>query len=83
MLKKGYKRTEEIFRQEVKDLDDGGRPRVQIDSVSERIFPAGRYLTSFKHYERWVDNGLDLYKVSANDMTPNMDYVSDAVYSLS
>ncbi|KAI1753225.1 WD domain-containing protein [Xylaria castorea] len=63
LLKKGYKRTEEIFRQEVKDLDEGGRPRQQSDgTVSERVFPAGKYLNSFKHYERWVDNGLDLYK---------------------
>ncbi|KAI1825585.1 WD domain-containing protein [Xylaria intraflava] len=63
LLKKGYKRTEEIFRQEVKDLDENGRPRQQGDgSVSDRIFPAGKYLISFKHFERWVDNGLDLYK---------------------
>ncbi|KAI0540102.1 WD domain-containing protein [Xylaria digitata] len=63
LLKKGYKRTEEIFRQEVKDLDEGGRPRQHSDgSVSDRIFPAGKYLSSFKHFERWVDNGLDLYK---------------------
>ncbi|KAI1814953.1 WD domain-containing protein [Poronia punctata] len=64
LLKKGYRRTEEIFRQEVKDLDENGRPRQQGEtvSVSEKIFPAGKYLTSFKHYEKWVDNGLDLYK---------------------
>ncbi|GAW17246.1 hypothetical protein ANO14919_067010 [Xylariales sp. No.14919] len=63
LLKKGYKRTEEIFRQEVRDLDEAGRPRQHNDvSVSDRIFPAGKYLSSFKHFERWVDNGLDLYK---------------------
>ncbi|KAI5924416.1 WD repeat domain-containing protein [Camillea tinctor] len=64
LLKKGYKRTEEIFRQEVRDLDENGRPRNHNDpSVdSERIFPAGKYLTSFINFERWVDNGIDLYK---------------------
>ncbi|KAJ3577310.1 hypothetical protein NPX13_g3261 [Xylaria arbuscula] len=63
LLKKGYRRTEEIFRQEVKDLDESGRPKQNTDgSVSEKIFPASRYLSSFKHFERWVDNGLDLYK---------------------
>ncbi|KAI0904838.1 WD domain-containing protein [Ustulina deusta] len=63
LLKKGYKRTEEIFRQEVKDLDESGRPRQHSDApISDKIFPAGKYLSSFKHFERWVDNGLDLYK---------------------
>ncbi|KAI1422237.1 hypothetical protein F5Y12DRAFT_764024 [Xylaria sp. FL1777] len=66
LLKKGYKRTEEIFRQEVKDLDESGRPRQHTDGpVSDKFFPAGKYLSSFKYFERWVDNGLDLYKVSA------------------
>ncbi|KAI0810565.1 WD domain-containing protein [Xylaria sp. FL0064] len=63
LLKKGYKRTEEIFRQEVKDLDESGRPRQNGDvSVSDKIYPAGKYLSAFKFFERWVDNGLDLYK---------------------
>ncbi|KAI0150243.1 WD domain-containing protein [Xylariaceae sp. FL1272] len=62
LLKKGYKRTEATFRQEVKDIDEHGRPKPNEDSVSERTFPAGKYLTSFKNFEKWVDNGLDLYK---------------------
>ncbi|KAI0471984.1 WD domain-containing protein [Xylariaceae sp. FL0804] len=63
LLKKGYRRTEEIFRQEVKDVDETGKPRQHIDAaVSDRIFPAGKYLSSFSHFERWVDNGIDLYK---------------------
>ncbi|KAI1497615.1 WD repeat domain-containing protein [Biscogniauxia marginata] len=63
LLKKGYKRTEEIFRQEVKDIDENGRPKSHSDpSVGDRIFAAGKYLSSFKHFERWVDNGIDLYK---------------------
>ncbi|KAH9909941.1 WD domain-containing protein [Xylariomycetidae sp. FL2044] len=67
LLKKGYKRTEEIFRQEVKDLDESSRPRQHNEpAVSEKVFPAGRYLSSFSHFERWVDNGLDLYKFELN-----------------
>ncbi|KAI1342185.1 transcription initiation factor TFIID subunit 5 [Xylariaceae sp. FL0016] len=63
LLKKGYRRTEEIFRQEVKDIDENGRPRQHNDvSVTERAYPAGKYLSAFKHFERWVDNGIDLYK---------------------
>lgn len=84
LLKKGYKRTEEIFRQEVKDLDENGRPRQQSDgSVSDRVFPAGKYLDAFKHYEKWVDNGLDLYKVSAAMPFPLVFLASYAVRSLS
>ncbi|KAI0016022.1 WD domain-containing protein [Xylariomycetidae sp. FL0641] len=62
LLKKGYKRTEEIFRQEVKDVDEAGRPRNSADSISDKFFPAGKYLTSFQNFARWVDNGIDLYK---------------------
>ncbi|KAI1080708.1 transcription initiation factor TFIID subunit 5 [Whalleya microplaca] len=63
LVKKGYKRTEEIFRQEVKDVDESGKPKHHNDpAASERIFPAGKYLTAFRHFERWVDNGIDLYK---------------------
>ncbi|KAI0378475.1 WD40 repeat-like protein [Hypomontagnella monticulosa] len=63
LLKKGYKRTEEIFRQEVKDLDETGKPRDHNESVNlNKFFPAGRYLKAFKHFASWIDNGVDLYK---------------------
>ncbi|KAI5865251.1 WD40 repeat-like protein [Durotheca rogersii] len=63
LLKKGYKRTEEIFRQEVKDIDENGKPRSHNESTTpDKLLPAGKYLHAFKHFERWVDNGIDLYK---------------------
>ncbi|KAI1805382.1 transcription initiation factor TFIID subunit 5 [Daldinia bambusicola] len=63
LIKKGYNRTEEIFRQEVKDINENGKPRDNVDAVAPNKFlPAGKYLKSFKHFERWVDNGVDLYK---------------------
>ncbi|KAI1138366.1 WD40 repeat-like protein [Hypoxylon sp. FL0543] len=63
LLKKGYKRTEEIFRQEVKDLDENGKPRDSSDaSISNKFLPAGKYLKAFKHFSLWVDRGIDVYK---------------------
>ncbi|KAI1407635.1 WD40 repeat-like protein [Hypoxylon sp. FL1857] len=63
LLKKGYKRTEEIFRQEVKDIDENGKPRDSSDATaSNKFFPAGKYLKAFKHFELWVDRGIDVYK---------------------
>ncbi|KAI0095933.1 transcription initiation factor TFIID subunit 5 [Daldinia grandis] len=63
LIKKGYNRTEEIFRQEVKDINENGKPRDHADAVAPNKFlPAGRYLSAFKHFARWVDNGVDLYK---------------------
>ncbi|KAI1654015.1 transcription initiation factor TFIID subunit 5 [Daldinia decipiens] len=63
LIKKGYNRTEEIFRQEVKDINENGKPRDHIDAVAPNKFlPAGKYLRAFKHFARWVDNGVDLYK---------------------
>ncbi|KAI0847211.1 transcription initiation factor TFIID subunit 5 [Daldinia vernicosa] len=63
LIKKGYNRTEEIFRQEVKDINENGKPRDNVDAVAPNKFlPAGKYLGAFKHFARWVDNGVDLYK---------------------
>ncbi|KAI1475319.1 transcription initiation factor TFIID subunit 5 [Daldinia eschscholtzii] len=63
LIKKGYNRTEEIFRQEVKDINENGKPRDNIEAVAPNKFlPAGKYLKAFNHFARWVDNGVDLYK---------------------
>ncbi|KAF3064224.1 Transcription initiation factor TFIID subunit 5 [Daldinia childiae] len=63
LIKKGYNRTEEIFRQEVKDINENGKPRDHNDAVAPNKFlPAGKYLRAFKHFARWIDNGVDLYK---------------------
>ena len=43
-----------------------GKPRDHNESVNlNKFFPAGRYLKAFKHFASWIDNGVDLYKVSA------------------
>ncbi|KAI1099810.1 WD40 repeat-like protein [Jackrogersella minutella] len=63
LLKKGYRRTEEIFRQEVKDVDENGKPKENGEaSGSSKYLPAGNYLKAFKHFELWVDRGIDVYK---------------------
>ncbi|KAI1204618.1 WD40 repeat-like protein [Annulohypoxylon truncatum] len=63
LLKKGYRRTEEIFRQEVKDIDENGKPRENGDGVAPgKSFPAGKYLAAFKHFDVWVQGGLEVYK---------------------
>ncbi|KAI4864950.1 WD40 repeat-like protein [Hypoxylon rubiginosum] len=62
LLKKGYRRTEETFRQEVKDIDESGKPRGSNESSNSKFLPAGKYLSAFKHLARWIDNGIDLYK---------------------
>ncbi|KAI1767925.1 transcription initiation factor TFIID subunit 5 [Hypoxylon sp. FL1150] len=62
LLKKGYRRTEETFRQEVKDIDESGKPRAASDPSNSKLLPAGKYLGAFKHLARWIDNGIDLYK---------------------
>ncbi|KAI0884052.1 WD40 repeat-like protein [Annulohypoxylon maeteangense] len=63
LLKKGYRRTEEIFRQEVKDIDENGKPKENGDgTTSAKSFPAGKYLAAFKHFDVWVQGGLEVYK---------------------
>ncbi|KAI1454170.1 transcription initiation factor TFIID subunit 5 [Annulohypoxylon moriforme] len=63
LLKKGYRRTEEIFRQEVKDIDENGKPKENGDGTSSgKSFPAGKYLAAFKHFDVWVQGSLEVYK---------------------
>ena len=58
LVKKGFNRTNAIFTQEIRDLDESGKPRPSADLRS-----AGRFLKAFTHLEKWVENGLDLHKV--------------------
>ncbi|KAI1090771.1 WD40 repeat-like protein [Rostrohypoxylon terebratum] len=66
LLKKGYRRTEEIFRQEVKDIDENGKPRENGDSTASGRSSAGKYLAAFKHFDAWVQGGLEVYKFELN-----------------
>ncbi len=58
LIKKGFHRTEIIFREEVKVLDENGRPKPNSDSKGP-----GRYFKAFIHFQKWIENGLDLHKV--------------------
>ncbi|KAI0896335.1 WD40 repeat-like protein [Annulohypoxylon nitens] len=66
LLKKGYRRTEEIFRQEVKDIDENGKPRDAGDGTASGKSSAGKYLAAFKHFDTWVQGGLEVYKFELN-----------------
>ncbi|ORY71335.1 WD40-repeat-containing domain protein [Pseudomassariella vexata] len=57
LLKRGYKRTEEIFRQEVANLETNGSRAVQNEKLD-----GTKYKRAFLHLEKWVENSLDLYK---------------------
>ena len=59
LIKKGFTRTEIVFREETKDLDANGRPRPDTD-----VKGPSKYLKAFLHFQKWIENGLDLHKVS-------------------
>lgn len=60
LLKRGYNRTEEIFRKENMNLGPDGRP--QHKSTEEMGFK--KYSKAFRLLKRFVDGNLDYYKVS-------------------
>lgn len=68
LVKKGFNRTNAIFTQEIRDLDESGKPRPSADLRS-----AGRFRKAFTHLEKWVENGLDLHKVSCRVSSPSQD----------
>lgn len=57
LLKRGFNRTEEIFRQESKHLGPDGKPIVKIE-----IYGPKKYGRAFRLLREWVGNNLDLYK---------------------
>lgn len=59
LLKRGFNRTEEVFRQESKHLGPDGKPIQQLATMGPK-----KYQKAFKLLKEWVDNNLDLYKVS-------------------
>lgn len=60
LLKKGYTKTEQTLRQESKHLDKDGRP------IAERLEDKGdaKYAFAFNMISKWVEQNLDIYKVS-------------------
>ncbi|KAK3939569.1 TAF5-like protein [Diplogelasinospora grovesii] len=57
LKKKGFTKTEAVFRQETAHLGPDGRPAQRNDEPSPK-----RYLKAFVLLRDWIDNGLDIYK---------------------
>jgi transcription initiation factor TFIID subunit 5 len=58
LLKRGFNRTEEIFRQESKHLGADGKPLQQLANMGPK-----KYAKAFNLLYEWVENNLDIYKV--------------------
>lgn len=59
LLKRGFNRTEEVFRQESKHLGPDGKPIYQLANLGPK-----KYQKAFALLREWVENNLDIYKVS-------------------
>lgn len=57
LLKRGFNRTEEVFRQESKHLGADGKPIQQLTNIGPK-----KYQKAFKLLKEWVENNLELYK---------------------
>jgi transcription initiation factor TFIID subunit 5 len=68
LIKKGYNRTEQTLRQESANLDRDGKP------IHDRVEDVGnaKYSKAFTLLSNWIDQNLDIYKVSIffNDEPP-------------
>lgn len=58
MLKRGFNRTEEVFRQESRHLGVDGKPVHQLANLGPK-----KYQKAFHLLKDWIENNLDLYKV--------------------
>ncbi|KAG7055758.1 transcription initiation factor tfiid subunit 5 [Colletotrichum scovillei] len=64
LLKRGYTRTETIFRQESSHLGPDGRPiHNKVDDLGPK-----KYLKAFNLLREWVENNLDIYKFELNKL---------------
>lgn len=57
LLKRGFNRTEEVFRQESKHLGPDGKPLQQYANLGPK-----KYTKAFSILRDWVENNLELYK---------------------
>lgn len=58
LLKRGFNRTEEVFRQESKHLGTDGKPVQQLAILGPK-----KYARAFRLLKDWVENNLEIYKV--------------------
>ena len=79
LLKRGFNRTEEVFRQESKHLGPDGKPIQQLSNIGPK-----KYLKAFRLLKDWVDNNLEIYKVRITDLLyPSTPQTDTSCYSLS
>ncbi|KZZ92475.1 WD40/YVTN repeat-like-containing domain protein [Moelleriella libera RCEF 2490] len=57
LLKRGFNRTEEVFRQESRHLGPDGKPIQQLANLGPK-----KYEKAFKLLKEWVENNLEIYK---------------------
>ncbi len=58
LKKKGFTKTEAVFRQETAYLGPDGRPAVRNEDPGPK-----KYLKAFLLLRNWIENNLDIYKV--------------------
>jgi len=58
LKKKGFTKTEAVFRQETSNLGPDGRPAPRSDDNGPK-----KYLRAFILLRDWIDKNLDIYKV--------------------
>lgn len=68
LVKRGYTKTEAVFRREAKYIDQNGRPLKSNEEMGSK-----KYIRAFRHLHHWVETGLDLYKVSFHAWPPDAD----------
>ncbi len=59
LKKKGFTKTEAVFRQETAYLGPDGRPAQRSEDPGPK-----KYLKAFLLLRNWIENNLDIYKVS-------------------
>ena len=64
LLKRGFNRTEEVFRQESKHLGSDGKPVQQLAILGPK-----KYARAFRLLKDWVENNLEIYKVCDPSVT--------------
>jgi transcription initiation factor TFIID subunit 5 len=69
LKKKGFTKTEAIFRQETAYLGPDGRPAQRNDDPGPK-----KYLKAFVLLKNWIENNLDIYKVGHYPMRGSHGY---------
>ena len=59
LLKRGFTKTEAVFRQESRNLGPDGKPvHVRAEDLGSK-----QYTKAFTLLKNWIDKNLDIYKV--------------------